>query len=1210
MYLNIYIAMMSNKQQKKPINSKEQMLLIANQLLNSEDSRYSNYEMEAKFGTRGYRHISKIDYDNVVKKLKSSGFTSSNGEDGLYSLKIQPETIDPRTGKVRSSFDFDKFRVEIKSITNIQEYCNTNEIKTLATSYNSVEIIKKNDVFVNDEPIRSADFNDFNFRVTYKKEDTISKTGKIGNELINNWNNSKKQFRYMNRVSFRSPTCPIIVDLSVVRSSTVTNRQLIKTYNIDESNVFNNPEIYEIEIEVDTSAAKIEYAGKAELLVKDFENVIKQVLSGLQKTNYPISYKEQDSIIGEYLKLLYEEEDKKNGKENLRTRAFTSNFIGPSSKTLQRKHIMPINPNINVPNITETHAFCVTDKADGDRHLLYVNSNGKIYLINTNMNVIFTGAKSNHEECFNSIIDGELIIHNKNGGFINTFAAFDIYYINKTDVRSYPFMKLPIKEKEKDNKIYENDVRLNLLRIFIKELNPVSIIKKQKDTKIGQLLNSSVNEKICPINITAKNFYPIFQKMDEESEKAKEKEGEGSLSIFESCNFIWEKYKDGLYPYNIDGLIFTPTLLGVGSNKIGVAGPLKKITWDYSFKWKPEEFLTIDFLVSTKKGTDGKDIISPLFEKGTNMSENSQFKQYKTLILSVGYNEGRHGYINPCQDVLDEKPNYSDEDNDKSNKPKQFYPTEPYDIQGGLCNIMIEPDANGSLQMFSKERQVFTNGTIVEFSYDKTKDGLWKWEPLRVRYDKTADFRNGNNSFGNDYSTADDNWFSIHNPVTDNMITSGKNIPDILVSTDVYYNNTNSDRATERMRDFHNTFVKKTLIDAVSSPGHTLIDFACGKAGDLPKWIASKLSFVFGIDIAKDNLENRKNGACARYLNFKKDIKKMPYALFVHGDSSKNIRSGQSMLNDKAISITKTIFGTGVPNTKLGPAVERQHNKGHDGFNISSVQFAIHYMFEKNVNFYNFMRNIAECTKLNGYFIGTCYDGKQIFNMLKQKQQGESVDIYENGQKIWQIVKDYETTTFVDEESCLGHQISVYQDSINQLLPEYLVNFEFLNKIMTEYGFILITRDEAKTIGLPDGSGMFGDLFNMMNNKIAKNNKLSIDYKTATHMTDNEKTISFLNRYFVYKKFKTINAEKLTNAFLSKLPDELEFERAETVREQKIVIDDEIDNYKKTNRKLKEKLILQNSTDSLEEEPIVIIPSNIQTNVKKSRKKKNLIIEE
>ena len=42
-------------------------------------------------------------------------------------------------------------------------------------------------------------------------------------------------------------------------------------------------------------------------------------------------------------------------------------------------------------------------------------------------------------------------------------------------------------------------------------------------------------------------------------------------------------------------------------------------------------------------------------------------------------------------------------------------------------------------------------------------------------------------------------------------------------------------------------FIKKNmLIKKIVKPGGTLIDYACGKGGDLPKWISSKLKFVPG----------------------------------------------------------------------------------------------------------------------------------------------------------------------------------------------------------------------------------------------------------------------------------------------------------------------------------------------------------------------------
>ena len=56
------------------------------------------------------------------------------------------------------------------------------------------------------------------------------------------------------------------------------------------------------------------------------------------------------------------------------------------------------------------------------------------------MDIIFTGAKTFEKEYFNSILDGELIKHNKMGVFINLYAAFDIYYLAKQDVRAFSFV--------------------------------------------------------------------------------------------------------------------------------------------------------------------------------------------------------------------------------------------------------------------------------------------------------------------------------------------------------------------------------------------------------------------------------------------------------------------------------------------------------------------------------------------------------------------------------------------------------------------------------------------------------------------------------------------------------------------------------------------------------------------------------------------------
>ena len=1043
----------------------------------------TNKELEVRFGTRGIKHFTKNDYDDVIVKLKSLGFSCIN-ENGFYSLRIQNEFLDKNTGK----FKLSNVRVEINGLTEIKEYCSHNDIqKILVKGPALVKFTKK--VSVKDEKgnyLQPVNFDEFNFRVSFQEEEETFRTSGINKFIIENWQKSKKKFRYINRVTFTHPDLPIFVDISIVKMSNAM------AYTSEESGVFTQPEIYEIELEVNNSQVGpgtpfLQYGNVLESLRKG----IKIILCGLQKTNYPISYPEQDNIIKSYMKLVYKDD------YNPSKRIYPSNFIGPSSYTLERKNIEPINENSTIPNIRTN--FTVTDKADGDRHLMYISSTGKIYLINNSMKVIFTGATTSEKTVFDTLIDGELIIHDKNGKFINLYAAFDIYFLNKKDIRAFTFMP---------EEVDVNKARYTILKHLVSILNLQSILKNA----------------FSPIRVEAKRFYPSnFEDVKKEN------------SIFNSCEIILSNAKSNLYEYNTDGLIFTPAYLGVGSNEVGKAGPLKKMTWEYSFKWKPPQYNTIDFLVTTVKTANGQeDLVKQIFEDGTNVMMNTQLNEYKTIVLRCTFVEEYHGYINPCQNVIDDVlPEYKgfEENNSKAAKPVQFYPTNPYDPTAGICNIMLKKDDNNTNQMFSEENEVFVDNTIVEFRYDMSKEKGWRWVPLRVRHDKTSELRQGIPNFGNAYHVANSNWQSIHNPISEDMICTGLNIPTTTIDTDVYYNKGTSEIKTQALKDFHNCFVKKLLIKSVSKKGDILIDFACGKGGDLPKWISAQLSFVFGIDISRDNLENRLDGACARFLNYRKKNKNMPYALFVNGNSAYNIRNGSAMLNDKAIQITKAVFGTGTKDEeKLGKGVFRQYGKGQEGFHISSCQFAIHYFFESVDTFQGFLRNLAECTKLGGYFIGTCYDGKLVFNLLKKKLEGESIQIVENGKKLWEVTKRYSNDLFDDNVSCIGYKIDVFQESINQTISEFLVNFDYLNRIMEDYGFKIIDNMEAQNMGLPEGSGLFSQLFMTMMEDIKKNKfkyRQENEYGEAANMNAFEKKISFLNRYFVYKKIRNVHAEKV-----------------------------------------------------------------------------------
>ena len=695
-------------------------------------------------------------------------------------------------------------------------------------------------------------------------------------------------------------------------------------------------------------------------------------------------------------------------------------------------------------------------------------------------------------------------------------------------------------------------------------------------------------------------------------------------SIFDGCNQILEKIEQNRFDYETDGLIFTHSYFGVGSDKIKEAGPKTKITWEYSFKWKPPSHNTIDFLITTVKSINGDDEITPLFEDGTNTALSTQLSEYKTIELRCGFNEKRDGFINPCQDIIDDKlPDYVNKfDDRKSNDyvPRRFYPIEPYDPNAGICKIMLRTDDNGVKQMFSEDNEVFSDETIVEFRYDFDRDDGWKWVPLKVRHDKTSQYRRGQKQYGNSFKTANENWKSIHPAgiISEDMIRTGLNIPDVIVSEDVYYNTPAGKLKTEAMKNFHNLYVKKMLIKSVSKQGDTLIDYACGKAGDLPKWIASRLSFVFGVDISKDNLENRLNGACARYLNLRKQNKIMPYALFVNGNSAYNIKKGDAMLNDKAKMITSAVFGNGPKAAdQIGKGVARQYGVADDGFNISSCQFAIHYFFENPDTLQGFLRNIAECTKINGYFIGTAYDGKTVFNLLRKTPTGDSIKIVEDGKKIWEITKGYISDKFDDDSSSIGYRIDVFQESINQNIKEYLVNFDYLNRVFEAYGFKIIDRDEAQSIGLPEGTGLFGELFNNMLEEIQRNKFKEKEYDTAAQMTAYEKKISFLNRYFVYKKIREVSTEKI-ELEMSEYNEEEGILRDVEEREKEVVIsEEEPKNKKPIIRKLSKKLQLVPATEATDELPAPVVKEKkVKEKKEKEEKekpkkaKKLLIIEE
>ena len=405
-------------------------------------------ELEIRFRGINGAPLTKIDYDAVIQHLYASGFTTEN-PNGIHILRVSPEYTDDRKGIKKIS----RFRAEISGVDLIQEYCKTNSIQhllnlpsTLSASTNKIMFSQKLQIPVNDSDEKGPKFNavdnsDFRFRVGYQYENEWGPHSELIRGMIDTkrWADSKKVFRHLNRVRFSHPDLPLFADITILRTSAQTGARkpiMIPQYTIQEAKVFQEPESYEVELEIDNSQVGIgmKYTDVSKLLA-DVRKGIRIILSAIQGTNYPIGEREMKHVIHSYQRLLH-------GEKYDPITSPPCSLIGPSSLTLQLENIVehegeigtkPLTPNIR-------YGYTVTDKADGDRKMLLVDESGKIYFVDMNMRVQFTGMITSEKKLYSSLFDGEHIKYDKTGRFINLFAVFDVYYVNKKSTRDFPFI--------------------------------------------------------------------------------------------------------------------------------------------------------------------------------------------------------------------------------------------------------------------------------------------------------------------------------------------------------------------------------------------------------------------------------------------------------------------------------------------------------------------------------------------------------------------------------------------------------------------------------------------------------------------------------------------------------------------------------------------------------------------------------------------------
>ena len=116
-----------------------------------------------------------------------------------------------------------------------------------------------------------------------------------------------------------------------------------------------------------------------------------------------------------------------------------------------------------------------------------------------------------------------------------------------------------------------------------------------------------------------------------------------------------------------------------------------------------------------------------------------------------------------------------------------------------------------------------------------------------------------------------------------------------------------------------------------------------------------------------------------------------------------------------------------------------------------------------------------------------------------------------------------------------------------------------------------LRREEARELGLPNSIGNFNEMFEMMEEMISTRRLRKSDIGSAGKMSNDEKKISFLNKYFVFKKIRDVDANQVSR-ILTGQSEAIEISDVqESIRLQKAAVGNlsKTKKVKKLNRKLK-----------------------------------------
>lgn len=849
---------------------------------------------------------------------------------------------------------------------------------------------KKREEFVDD--------NEFNVRFRLSSEEDVTSEELENLLTITETARHKIRFRYKQRTSFyvyNEHNEFVRIDLTLVKMNDSFN---------DINNTVPN---YELEIEYGLTKGDNKNEKCLDVMYEEMTRLIKV----LQQNIYITTTTVQTNVLNSC--------KEKFGKKTIES----LNDIARQPQSLEIQHLTEILPN----------KYAVTDKADGERSLLYVYEN-KTYFISTNLEVKDSGIKIKMEKYNGTILDGELIFLTKYNRYL--FLVFDCLYIGSDDVRQLSSLLDRLhKADDMINDVFimkgQKQILYNIdFKSKIFDLNKIIDLQKTNFKNYIESLNHDI-----PIE----TMYPLIRRkyfMDSLGGK--------NCEIFAYTNLLWNIYLNDStiqYPYRLDGLIFHPLIQQY------IADPHETKLFEY--KWKPSTKNSIDFYIEFEKDRKTGKIL--------NVYDNTQYDLTKSI------------------DSHDEYDEYNEKLN-KANKIERVY---------RICNLYVgtksgndeeKPILFGEKEELYKAHLYLKNGevrdiddniiidnTVVEFYYnnDSNVNKEMRWVPIRTRHDKTDSVMKYHKKYGNGARTAEKIWNSIMIPINPidfselaNETLYNKKIDELrgkiglkaIVTTikeDSYYQV--KQKNISNMRAFHN-FVKSIVISTFLNPNYrknkhaSVLDFGIGKGGDIKKYYHAQISLCVGIDRDNEGIVSPVDGAIVRYDELTKIKSNVPPMYFIHADPTSLLTyDDQNRILGGMDQRNKDLFD------KFFPPDESKIVK----FDCICSMFAIHYFLGSQITWDNFKKNINLYLKNGGLLLVSTEDARRIMKLIGSNNRYKAEITNDTGKKeiIYDIVKSY-TCSEKDKVIGIGNPVDFYMSWVSELtetyITEYLVDYNFI----------------------------------------------------------------------------------------------------------------------------------------------------------------------